>query len=69
MKSIIDNVFREIRLLVIKAKPEIENLIGEFDQPKNLDLTLDMFPCYRSLIDKISKSCFSVPRVRMNVFI
>lgn len=66
MRSIIDKVFRLIFSKIVKAIPNIKNEIGELDTPKNLDLSLDMFPCYRSILNKISENCFSLPRVRIN---
>lgn len=65
MRNIIDNVFRIIYSKIAKAIPNIKNEIGELDSPKNLDLPLDIFPCYRNILNKITESCFSLPRVRM----
>lgn len=63
MKSIINNVFYGIYSSVMMERPEIQEQVGEFDQPKDLKLSLDVFPCYRSIVNKISESCFSVARV------
>lgn len=65
MKSLINNVFHGIYSLVMMERPEIQEQIGQFDKPNNLSLSLDMFPCYRSIVNKISESCFSVARVRI----
>lgn len=65
MKSIINKIFHGIYSLVMVERPEIQEQIGQFDKPKDLSLSLDMFPCYRSIVNKISESCFSVAKVRI----
>lgn len=65
MRLIIDTVFRKIYSMVVKSRPDIKEEIGDVDNPKHLDLTLDMFPCYRSILNKISETCFSLPKVRI----
>lgn len=64
MRSIIDSVFKNIHSMVLNARPDLKDAIGDIDKPNNLSLTMDMFPCYRSILDKISKICFSLPQVR-----
>ncbi|VVC37944.1 Peptidase C13, legumain [Cinara cedri] len=61
-RLIIDRVFNDIYSMIVNIRPEIKNEIGELQQPKNLKLTLDMFPCYRSIMNKITESCFSLPQ-------
>ncbi|VVC37948.1 Hypothetical protein CINCED_3A012616 [Cinara cedri] len=60
MRFVIDNVFREIYLSVVKLRPKIMSDIGTFDKPEFLKLSLDMFPCYRSIVNKINENCFLV---------
>ncbi|KAL5236595.1 hypothetical protein ACI65C_004005 [Semiaphis heraclei] len=62
MRSVIDSVFRKIYLEVMKARPDIKSEIGEYDKPNNLKLNMAMFPCYRSILNQISDSCFSLPQ-------
>ncbi|XP_027844283.2 legumain-like [Aphis gossypii] len=62
MRLIIDRALRKIYSMVAKARPEIMSKVGNFDKPNHLDLSLDMFPCYRSILNKITESCFSLPR-------
>ncbi|XP_060847426.1 legumain-like [Rhopalosiphum padi] len=62
MRLIIDRALRNIYSKVAKARPEIMSKVGNFDEPNHLDLSLDMFPCYRSILNKITESCFSLPR-------
>lgn len=69
MRLIIDKVFRAIYSKIVKAIPKIKNEIGELKAPKSLNLPLSMFPCYRSIINKITENCFSLPRVRINICI
>ncbi|VVC37939.1 Hypothetical protein CINCED_3A023572 [Cinara cedri] len=73
MRSIINNIFRDIYSKVLTATPEIKEIVGEYDAPHNQQLTLKMFPCYRSIINTISDSCFSLTQNpytldRLNVF-
>lgn len=63
MRVIIDTVFRTIYSMVMKARPDIVDETGSIDEPKHLELSLDMFPCYRNILNKISESCFSLPKV------
>lgn len=63
MRSIIDTVFRNIYSKVMKARPDIVEETGSIDEPNHLELSLDMFPCYRHTLNKISESCFSLPKV------
>lgn len=63
-RIIIDRAFQNLYTRIVKAKPDIKDKIGEFHQPKNLDLKLEIFPCYRSILNKITESCFSLPQVR-----
>lgn len=65
MRLIIDSVFRSIYSKVLEARPDVQKEIGGLDQLKAQRLTMDVFPCYRSIINKISDSCFSMPRVSM----
>ncbi|XP_015367844.1 PREDICTED: legumain-like [Diuraphis noxia] len=62
MRSVIDSVLRNIYSEVVKARPNIKSEIGEYHEPKYLKLNLAMFPCYRSILNKITESCFSLPR-------
>ncbi|VVC37946.1 Peptidase C13, legumain [Cinara cedri] len=62
MRLIIDSVFRAIYSKVVEARPDIQSEIGSLNKPKHRSLTLDMFPCYRSILNKISESCFSLPK-------
>ncbi|VVC32207.1 Peptidase C13, legumain [Cinara cedri] len=59
-RLIIDGVFSDIYSKIVGARPQIKKQIGELYQPKNLKLTLDMFPCYKSIIKRITESCFSL---------
>lgn len=68
MRFMIDRVFRDIYARVMESRPDIREEIGDPFHPENLKLTLDMFPCYRSILDKISENCFSLPRVRVYIF-
>lgn len=68
MRNTIDTVFRNIYLEMFKLRPDVVDEAGTFDEPTNLDLSLDMFPCYRNIVTKITESCFSVPKVRINAF-
>lgn len=68
MRIIIDRVLKKIYTGVLKFKPDIKNEIGQFDEPEHLDLSLDIFPCYRSILNNITESCFSIPRVRIHIF-
>lgn len=68
MRLIIDDLLREIYLIVLEIRPDIKDKIGEFDKPKNLQLSLSMFPCYRTIINKITETYFSMPRVRIDKF-
>lgn len=63
MRLIIDSVFRSIYSKVLEARPDIQKEIGGLDNLKGQRLRLDMFPCYRNIINKISDSCFSMPKV------
>ncbi|XP_025192744.1 legumain-like [Melanaphis sacchari] len=62
MRLIIDRTLWNIYSMVAKARPEIMSKVGDFDEPNNLELSLDIFPCYRSILNKITESCFSLPR-------
>jgi hypothetical protein len=62
MRLIIDSVFQDIYSRVQKLRPDIQEKIGELDDPKHLKLQMDVFPCYRSILNKITESCFSLPR-------
>lgn len=63
MRFIIDSVFGSIYSQVVKARPHINNEVGSLDQPEHLTLSLDMFPCYRNILNEISERCFSLPKV------
>jgi len=63
MRSVIDSVLRNIYSEVVKARPDVKSEIGDYDKPKYLKLNLAMFPCYRSILNQITESCFSLPRV------
>lgn len=69
MRTIIDGVFYSIYYKIADAKPNIIEKIGDLNKPKPLKLKLDVFPCYRSILNKITESCFSLPQVRINVTI
>eukprot|EP00102_Acyrthosiphon_pisum_P012477 XP_008181646.1 PREDICTED: legumain [Acyrthosiphon pisum] len=62
MRSVIDSVLRNIYSEVVKARPDVKSKIGDYDEPKYLKLNLAMFPCYRSILNQITESCFSLPR-------
>ncbi|XP_001943941.2 legumain [Acyrthosiphon pisum] len=62
MRLIIDKALRTIYSKVVKARPEIISKVGDFYEPNHLELSLDMFPCYKSILNKITESCFSLPR-------
>lgn len=68
MRSIIDNLFQAIYSKVVKARPDIKKEIGYLDKSKRHRLTLDMFPCYRNILNKISESCFALPKVSIYDF-
>lgn len=65
MRLIIDSVFQDIYSEVKKLRPDMVEKAGEIDEPKHLKLDLNVFPCYRSILNKITESCFSLPRVRI----
>lgn len=65
MRSIIDYTFKDIYSKVMTETPEIKEIIGEYDSPKNQRLSLDMFPCYRSILNTFSENCFSLTEVRI----
>lgn len=67
MRLIIDKIFRTIYSKVVKARPDIREKIGEFDEQKFLVLRLDMFPCYRNILNEITERCFSIPQVRIMI--
>lgn len=67
MRTIIDSVFHGIYYRIADARPDIIEKIGNFNNLKPLKLKLDMFPCYRSILNKITESCFSLPQVCINV--
>ncbi|XP_060858673.1 legumain-like [Metopolophium dirhodum] len=62
MRSVIDSVLRDIYSEVVKARPDVKSEIGNYDEPNYLKLNLAMFPCYRSILNQITESCFSLPR-------
>lgn len=65
MRLIIDTVLRKIYSNTVHMRPDIKKEIGEFDEPQNLNLSLEMFPCYRSILNKITETCFSMAQVRI----
>ncbi|CAH1731446.1 unnamed protein product [Aphis gossypii] len=62
MRSVIDSVLKNIYSEVVKARPDIKSEIGDFSEPNYLKLNLSMFPCYRSILNQITESCFSLPK-------
>ncbi|KAL4100790.1 hypothetical protein QTP88_020819 [Uroleucon formosanum] len=62
MRPVIDSVLRNIYSEVVKARPDVNSEIGNYDEPNHLKLNLAMFPCYRSILNQITESCFSLPR-------
>lgn len=68
MRFMIDKIFQNIYSKVMELRPDICGKIGNPFRPANLKLTLDMFPCYRSILNKISENCFSLARVRNIVY-
>ncbi|KAF0761211.1 legumain-like [Aphis craccivora] len=62
MRSVIDSVFQKIYSGVVKAMPGIKSEIGDLEEPSYLQLNLSMFPCYRSILNQITKNCFSLPK-------
>lgn len=63
MKQILDRVFNEILQGVIKQWPE---LIYDIDKLKQIpgNLPLNIFPCYRQILNHITNNCFSLSKVK-----
>lgn len=64
MRAIIDIVFKNIYSMVVSERPDLKYMMSDREKLNHLRITLDMFPCYRNILDKISKTCFSLPEVR-----
>ncbi|XP_050426915.1 legumain-like [Adelges cooleyi] len=61
-KTFIDHVLRTIYTKLISEAPELAAEIGEYENTAPLQLTINAFPCYRNILDNISKKCFSIPK-------
>ncbi|XP_050426905.1 legumain-like isoform X2 [Adelges cooleyi] len=60
MKQTIDKIMNEIYKKVVKEMTGVAAKIGTLEKPAHLKLNMDMFPCYRSIVNRISEKCFSV---------
>ncbi|XP_025195726.1 legumain-like [Melanaphis sacchari] len=62
MRNVIDSVLKNIYSEIVKERPNIKSEIGDYDKPNYIKLNLSMFPCYRSILNQITKTCFFLPR-------
>ncbi|XP_050426907.1 legumain-like [Adelges cooleyi] len=70
-KQLADKIMNEIYKKVVKEMPEVAAKIGTLEKPAHLKLNMDMFPCYRSIVNHISEKCFSFLKnrqVQINIF-
>ncbi|KAF0723962.1 legumain-like [Aphis craccivora] len=45
-----------------KGEAGHQECIGDYGEPNYLKLNLSVFPCYRSILNQITESCFSLPK-------
>ncbi|XP_050426122.1 legumain-like [Adelges cooleyi] len=60
MRLTVDKVFRQIYKKVVKEWPELADKAGDIQNPAVLQLTANDYPCYRSIVNRISSKCFFI---------
>ncbi|XP_050426906.1 legumain-like [Adelges cooleyi] len=70
-KQLADKIMNEIYKKVVKEMPGVAAKIGTLERPAHYPLNMDMFPCYKSIVNRITEKCFSVSKnrhVSINIF-
>ncbi|XP_050527225.1 legumain-like [Daktulosphaira vitifoliae] len=62
MKQVIDAIFFKMYNRIVEALPALSFKIGTIETPAPLKLSIDVFPCYKNIINTISSNCFSLAK-------
>ncbi|XP_050527223.1 legumain-like isoform X2 [Daktulosphaira vitifoliae] len=62
MKSVIDATIKQIYEYIVQILPDISEKIGTIENPESMRLSMETFQCYRSILNKITEKCFSIPK-------